>query len=135
MNATRPRWTRRLLDWLHDGVWQAHPRDPMPGDDDLAPAGVTPLPMVRLEFAACLDDITTRQAAILGVRLQHANSLRDLWHLRTDVFDAVSQSLGQREATARLARLNRHFPTRAPRSAFGIFDAAPAGRNENIKEN
>ena len=32
---------------------------------------------------------------------------RDLWHLRTDVFNLVSRHTGPHEAQARLARLNR----------------------------
>ena len=47
-----------------------------------------------------------------------AKSMRELWHLRAEVFALVSLELSQLEADRRLAALNRHFPTRAPRSGF-----------------
>ena len=43
---------------------------------------------------------------------------RELWHLRADVYRLVAVHHNQAEAEARLNRLNRHFPTRAPRSAL-----------------
>jgi len=109
-------WKRRLLGWLSQGFG---------GDTELQPeialappSGVTPLVCVRLEFATTLDDIHGWQADALVQRIRQARSLRDLWHLRTDVFNLVSRHADQHEARARLARLNRHFPSRAPRSGF-----------------
>jgi hypothetical protein len=110
-------WRERLIDWLA-GSW---PVD----EPDAAPAGAAEddlLDPVRGEFAAALDDIATREAADLVWRIGCARSLRELWHLRTELFNIVSCSAGQAEATARLQRLNRHFPARAPRSGFGGFD-------------
>jgi len=117
--ARRPRWTQRLLDWLLDEPWQRSTNGTAPRDPQPMPSGVTPLSVIRLEFIACLQDVETRRAGILSIRLRRTNSLRELWHLRTEVFNAVAQHNGQAEATARLARLNRHFPARAPRGAAG----------------
>ena len=46
-----------------------------------------------------------------------------MWHLRSSLYGEVSMTLSQGEAERRLARLNRHFPTRAPRSALAPQDA------------
>ena len=124
LDAPRPGWADRLLDWLGQGWHSASPRV-ADAADSAPPSGVTPLAQVRLEFIACLDDIPTRQAADLALRLRQARSLRELWHLRADVFNLVSCHSNQHEARERLSRLNRHFPARAPRSGFGGFDALP----------
>ena len=115
-------WLDRLLDRLADWLGDGGPRPERLEEDSRPPAGVTPLSLVRLEFLGALDDIVTRQAAELGVRIRRARSLRELWHLRADVFNAISCHCDQNEARLRLAGLNRHFPARAPRSAFGGFD-------------
>ena len=47
-----------------------------------------------------------------------AHSLRDLWHLRAELYHVLALNHDQREAEQRLTQLNRHFPTRAPRSGF-----------------
>ena len=39
-----------------------------------------------------------------------------MWHLRSSVYGEVALALNQSEAGRRLARLNRHFPVRTPRS-------------------
>ena len=51
-------------------------------------------------------------------RVQQAHSLRELWHLRSDVYNTVALAHSQGEAEARLLLINQHFPTRAPRSQF-----------------
>jgi len=119
---TRGGWIDRLLDWLGQG-W--HGTEPADETRSAPPSGVTPLVGVRLEFVDCLADIPTRQAADLVERIRRARSLRELWHLRTEVFSIVSCHSDQREARERMTRLNRHFPARAPRSGFGEFDALP----------
>ena len=113
-------WTARLLAWL--GL-----RDEAAAASD-APsthAGATTLDAVRREFIACLDDVATAQGDDLVERIADARSLRELWHLRAEVFSVVSCHTSQHEARTRLSRLNRHFPARAPRSGFGGFDATP----------
>jgi hypothetical protein len=67
---------------------------------------------------ACLADVHHEHTAALRERVGAARSLRELWHLRTEVFRVVSLEHSQFEAELRLTDLNRHFPTRAPRSGF-----------------
>lgn len=117
----RPGWADRLMDWLAQGGYAASARQDH--EDGCGPA--TPLAAVRHEFVQSLGDIATRQAADLADRIGQARSLRDLWHLRGDVFSLIACHADQSEARSRLARLNRHFPARAPRSGFGGFDAEP----------
>ena len=76
------------------------------------------LPRVRADFVACLGDLPAPAARPLAERIQGAHSLRDLWHLRADVYRLVGIHRSQFEAEQRVAELNRHFPTRAPRSAL-----------------
>ncbi len=67
---------------------------------------------------ANVADLKIPAAAGLLDRIEYAKSMRELWHLRAEVFALVSLELSQIEADRRLAMLNRHFPTRAPRSGF-----------------
>jgi hypothetical protein len=88
-----------------------------PAPLDAAPPLHT-LPAVRAAFTGCLHDLAPEHAAGLVDHIARARSLRDLWHLRAAVFRCVSLHHSQAEAESRLASLNRHFPTRAPRSGF-----------------
>lgn len=63
---------------------------------------------------------------MLQQRINIARSLHELWHLRPEVFKLVALRYSQGEAQSRLDRLNRHFPTRAPRSGFGAFELGAA---------
>ena len=87
-----------------------------------APLAASPplnrLPPVRQEFLAALKDVPLAQALRLSERIANARSLRELWHLRTEVFNVVAMQHSQREAELRLSGLNRHFPTRMPRTGF-----------------
>jgi hypothetical protein len=121
---SRPGWACRLMDWLAHGGYTAPARHDHE-EDGHAPSGLTPLAAVRQEFIDSLGDVASRRAADLAERIAQARSLRELWHLRTDVFSVVACHADQAEARSRLARLNRHFPARAPRSGFGGFDAEP----------
>ncbi|HSQ71433.1 MAG TPA: hypothetical protein VLM87_03350 [Rubrivivax sp.] len=89
-----------------------------------APQDASPAPQrlhaVRNEFSAALDDIEDDDARSLCRRIADAPSLRDLWHLRAEAFRVIGLSHSQSVAENRLSRLNRHFPTRAPRSQFGL---------------
>lgn len=104
-NAPASPW-QRILFWL---------LAPAPGDS--APP-LNRLPGVRGDFLSCLDDIHLETTNALRVRVDAARSLRELWHLRTELFRQVALQHSQFEAEQRLARLNCHFPTRAPRSGF-----------------
>jgi hypothetical protein len=78
------------------------------------------LAQVKGEFCALLDDVTTRDSYFLMVKVGSAGSLRELWHLRSDLYGAIARHHSQGEAERRLGSLNRHFPPRpaAPRSNF-----------------
>jgi hypothetical protein len=87
-----------------------------------APADTSPplnrLPLVQMEFRDAIADIDADDATDLVYRISHAHSLRELWHLRTSVHQLIAQYHSEADAERRLAELNRHFPTRAPRSGF-----------------
>jgi hypothetical protein len=72
----------------------------------------------KREFGASLADVDSLGAEQLRWRIVHAHSLRELWHLRSDVYSTVAVAHSQFEADSRLQLLNAHFPTRAPRSQF-----------------
>lgn len=120
----------RLIDWLGT-CFQRRAHVPADSNDFRPPAGTPFLPEVRLEFAQAVADVPTRAADVLAHRIHNAHSLRELWHLRAEVFSAVSCHCDQAEARSRLARLNRHFPTRAPRSGFGGFDVIEPQRSKS----
>lgn len=105
-------WWRRLHDWAR-ASW------PAPAGDTSADS---PLANARRDFADALTDLAGERADELLDRVDAARSLRELWHLRTEVFSLVSLQHSQVEADLRLARLNRHFPARAPRSGFGTLE-------------
>lgn len=81
------------------------------------------LMQVKHEFSDSLLDVPGSTALDLAGRIQRARSLRELWHLRPSVYGEVAMALNQGQAEQRLARLNRHFPTRTPRSGFLPLDA------------
>lgn len=76
------------------------------------------LPPVRQEFLNSINDLPPEATDALRTRIGQAHSLRDLWHLRAELYHVLSLNHDQREAEQRLAQLNRHFPTRVPRSGF-----------------
>ena len=113
-------WRERLGHWID----AAFPRLLAPtrqADSSKVIAGAVPFEGVRYEFARSLSDIRTEQARDAVSRIRSTRSLHDLWHLRLEVFNHVARQHDQTEATRRLAVLNRHFPTRAPRSGFGAL--------------
>lgn len=86
--------------------------------------GSVQLTNVRGEFIDALRDIPGHTADDVIAQIYAAASMHELWHLRLDVFNLVSCQHDQAEADDRLARLNRHFPTRSPRSGFGALSSA-----------
>jgi hypothetical protein len=103
--APRSPW-HRLWFWLMaPGPLQASP-------------SLNRLPPVRQDFRDSVHDISTDAARALCTRIDQARTLREMWHLRSDLYSVVAVFHSQHEAERRLARLNRHFPTRAPRSGF-----------------
>lgn len=111
--------------WLQSS-WSASASGPACTQKTFAGASQEPrLHRIREEFLQTLADIRTQQAGMLQERIRIARSLRELWHLRPEVFKLVALHFSQSEAQCRLDRLNRHFPTRSPRSGFGFLDSPP----------
>lgn len=107
--SSRGAWWWRLHGWLR-------------GDAPLVGVAADIVDPVRREFAACIDDAATAQAGTLLMRINTARSLRELWHLRAALYHVVSLQHSQCVAEQRLAQLNRHFPTRSPRSGLMPLD-------------
>jgi hypothetical protein len=95
---------QRLMFWLM-----------APAPQDAAPP-INRLPGVKQDFHACLEDVAPAAAQSLRASIDGARSLRELWHLRADLYSLVGRAHSEAVAEQRLARLNRHFPTRAPRA-------------------
>lgn len=105
--APESSWWQRALFWLL-----------APAPQDAAPPP-SRLGAVREDFHASVADLTiVPDAGDLVRRIELARSLREFWHLRAEVYRLVALQHSQFEAETRLAGLNRHFPTRSPRSGF-----------------
>jgi hypothetical protein len=100
---------QRLLFWLLAPL----PREASPP--------LNRVPLVRVEFMRAVADVEGDEADGLRNRIALSRSLRELWHLRAELFRLIGVAFSQREAESRLATLNQHFPARAPRSQFGHF--------------
>ena len=100
-----------------DSLWTAALRWLVGGDADVAPALRTPLERARSEFVAALEGLAEVDHNQLLKRAQHARSLRELWHLRSELYTLIARRVSQNEADARLSRVNQHFPTRAQRAS------------------
>ena len=103
------RWTQRVVGRV--APWLPEPVRP-----------VNRLTLVKAEFVDSVSDLASIGQTTLLERIGRARSLRELWHLRSSVYGEVAMALNQREAERRLAGLNRHFPTRSPRSALMALD-------------
>jgi len=87
------------------------------GDDvESVPALRTPLERARAEFIGAIGSLADLDATCLRSRAGHARSLRELWHLRSELYTLIARRESQVEANTRLARVNQHFPTRAQRA-------------------
>ena len=95
------RWVSRASPWLPE---TARP--------------VNRLALVKAEFQESLADLADPRTQAVLDHIARARSLRELWHLRSPVYGTVALAVTQTEAEQRLARLNRHFPVRAPRSGL-----------------
>jgi hypothetical protein len=78
-----------------------------------APASA--LRRVQAEFVATLWDLQSLRANHVRDQIDSARSLRELWHLRADVFKVIAVHRGQHEAQQRLDTLDNHFPLRNSR--------------------
>lgn len=99
-------WGQRLLFWLL-----------APAPQDAAPP-INRLPAVKRDFLASVADVRLPAAETLRDAVRGARSLRELWHLRAEVYNTVGRAHSEVEAERRVQRLNHHFPTRAPRSGL-----------------
>ena len=88
-----------------------------PAPQDASPP-LNRLPAVRDEFRRAIQDIDEQARYGLVARVAQARSLRELWHVRLDIYNLIAVHHSEFEASQRLILLNRHFPTRAPRSGF-----------------
>ncbi len=99
-----------LRDWLSGGSLQ-------PTAAGHAKAAAPPEPpsvrAARQAFVAALADLPPHRVGSLPERAHTAGTLRELWHLRNELFTLVSIEHCEAVAHDRLAVLNRFFPVRA----------------------
>jgi hypothetical protein len=105
-------------------LWSATLRWLVGGDVEAVPGLRTPLEKARSEFVAALDGLLDADHHGLLKRAQHARSLRELWHLRSELYTLIARRISQLEADVRLARVNQHFPTRAQRTSTSATEIA-----------
>jgi len=110
-----------------DSLWSKALRWLVGGDVQAVPALRTPLERARSEFVAAMTGLSELDPNDLLRRAQHARSLRELWHLRSELYTLIARRVSQPEADARLARVNQHFPTRTQRTGT----AAPESTDVN----
>lgn len=106
-------WMQGFWRWLWD--LETSPR---------ALAPTTGLHVVKSEFTASLWDLQSLRANQVRDQIESARSLRELWHLRADVFKVISTHRGQIEAQLRLDALDSHFPVRASRKGDDLRGGA-----------
>jgi len=95
-------WASDLWCWLWD--MDEAPRTPAPA---------TGLGKVKAEFNTAMWDLQSLRANHVRSLVEQARSLRELWHLRADVFRVIAVHRGQIEAQLRLDALDSHFPVRS----------------------
>jgi hypothetical protein len=105
-------------------LWSATLRWLVGNDAGVAPALRTPLERARTEFLAAMAGVIDVDTNDLLNRAQHARSLRELWHLRSELYTMIARRVSQKEADVRLARVNQHFPSRAHRTGNLATEAA-----------
>ncbi len=107
-----------------ESLWSATLRWLVGGNTEAVPALRTPLEKARGEFVAAMSGLADVDHHGLLKRAQHARSLRELWHLRSELYTLIARRVSQLEADARLARVNQHFPTRAQRTSQPVTEPA-----------
>lgn len=95
-------WAVGFWQWL----WDLEDAPP-------APAATTGLRKIKSEFNSAMWDLQSVRANHVRGLIEQARSLRELWHLRADVFRVISVHRGQIEAQLRLDALDSHFPVRS----------------------
>ncbi len=99
------RWVSQCWRWL----WDLDAPAPKP-------APISEIRQIRAAFHAALMDMQSAKAYQVRYQIEASRSLRELWHLRADVFEIVAENRGEGEAKRRVAVLNRHFPDGPARS-------------------
>lgn len=100
------RWLGGVWRWL----WDLEAPAPKP-------APISEIRQIRAAFHAALMDMQSAKAYQVRYQIEASRSLRELWHLRADVFEIVAESRGEGEAKTRVSSLNRHFPEGPSRSS------------------
>ena len=98
-----------------DTIWQSLFRW-VPGESG-SQARITPrqqalinnVPAAKAEFEASLGGLQGPVVEELQQSIRRAREMRDLWHLRTWLYNEVARQFSQREAEQRLALLQEHF--------------------------
>jgi len=105
--------------WLGTG-WTSHPFEGDSGAEtrELSQRQVRELVEARMAFIAVLADVETPAANEVAKRIRVARSMRELWHIRPQLFDQIALQFSQHEAERRLEPLNARFPHRSSRSSF-----------------
>jgi len=102
---TQPAWMHGMSRWLGGPARRESERFGL-------------LAQVKQEFCLAISEIQSEAASSLLECIARSRSLFELWHLRTELYRLVALHHSQHEAERRLALLNRHYPTRSPRSGF-----------------
>lgn len=109
-----------LRGWLSTGWMNTSAEasgDTVPGYQMAdGPAEPAPVQAARLAFVAALRDVHSPHANDLARRAMGAVSLRELWHLRNELFTLVSVQHCESVGHDRLGELNRFFPVRSQSS-------------------
>ena len=64
---------------------------------------------LRRLISSLVQDLPVDARCALDVRILQARSLDELWHLRSQLFGAISLQFGEHEARQRLQQLDAHW--------------------------
>lgn len=111
LNSDSDLGSLRGTSWLDSDTDLAFAEQPPSRLASLRSRRATPLPAIRNEFLSSLQDLPGQACIDLESRIRSSRSLRELWHLRSELFKLIAVHRDQGSAQERLARLNRHFPS------------------------
>lgn len=78
-------------------------------DKPAAPNDPSELLFLRRLTSSLVQDLPLDARCPLDVRILQARSLDELWHLRSQLFGAISLQFGEHEARQRLQQLDNHW--------------------------
>ena len=107
-----------------ESLWSVTMRWLVGDEADVVPSLRTPLERARTEFVSAMTGLLDLDHTDLLSRAQHARSLRELWHLRSELYTMIARRVSQKEADRRLSRVNQYFPTRTQRTGNPVPEAA-----------